>query len=148
MRNGNAWSDVCLVNLSSRGAGLQCATPPSAGTYVEIKRGSNVVIVGRVAWSSGHRFGIRTQDVIWVNAVLNDVAIEQAPAAAVERRAVARTANDHERSRVLARRMQASFVLTAAACSALVLGSVVRSAVARPMAMLSTAMAGAPAAAN
>jgi hypothetical protein len=47
MRNGNAWSDVCLVNLSSRGAGLQCATPPSAGSYVEIKRGSNVVIVAR-----------------------------------------------------------------------------------------------------
>ena len=26
MRNGTAWSDVCLVNLSSRGAGLQCAS--------------------------------------------------------------------------------------------------------------------------
>jgi hypothetical protein len=59
MRHGNAWSDVCLVNLSSRGAGLQCATPPGPGSYVEIKRGSNVVIVGRVAWSHGHRFGIR-----------------------------------------------------------------------------------------
>lgn len=49
MRDGSAWSDVCLVNLSSRGAGLQCAAPPSTGTYVEIKRGSNVLIVGRVA---------------------------------------------------------------------------------------------------
>ena len=66
MRNGTAWSDVCLVNLSSRGAGLQCATPPIPGSYVELRRGNNVVIIGRVAWRHGHRFGIRTQDLIWV----------------------------------------------------------------------------------
>lgn len=141
MRDGSAWSDVCLVNLSSRGAGLQCAAPPSIGSYVEIKRGSNVLIVGRVAWSQGHRFGIRTQDVIWINAVLNDVAVEQAPVAAVERRAVARTATDHEHSRLLARRMQGSFVLAAVACFALVIGSTMQSALARPMAVLSTAIA-------
>jgi hypothetical protein len=148
MRDGSAWSDVCLVNLSSRGAGLQCAAPPSTGSYVEIKRGSNVLIVGRVAWSQGHRFGIRTQDVIWVNAVLNDVAVEQAPTAAVERRAVARTATNHERSRLLARRMQGSFVLAAVACFALLIGSTVQSALARPMALLSTAMAPAEADSN
>lgn len=147
MRDGSAWSDVCLVNLSSRGAGLQCAAPPSTGSYVEIKRGSNVLIVGRVAWSQGHRFGIRTQDVIWVNAVLKDVAVEQAPTG-VERRAVARTATNYERSRLLARRMQGSFVLAAVACFALLIGSTVQSALARPMALLSTAMAPAEADSN
>lgn len=144
MRDGNAWSDVCLVNLSSRGAGLQCATPPGRGSYVEIKRGSNVVIVGRVAWSNGHRFGIRTQDVIWVNAVLNDVAVEQEPPDIGDRRAVSRTAIDHERSRLAARAMQSGFLLAGVTCFALVLGGMVQSAVSRPMAMLSTAMAGAP----
>ena len=143
LRNGNAWSDVCLVNLSSRGAGLQCATPPNVGTYVEVKRGSNVVIVGRVAWSNGHRFGIRTQDVIWVNAVLNDVAMEQAPAAVVERRALTRTTTNHERSRLLARRVQGFSVLAASMCFALIVGSMVQSAVSRPMEAISTAMAGA-----
>jgi hypothetical protein len=101
-----------------------------------------------VAWSNGHRFGIRTQDLIWVNAVLNDVAVEQAPPDTGDRRAVARTATNHERSRMLARAMQSGFVLAGVTCSALVLGSMVQSAVARPMAMLSTAMAGAPSVSN
>lgn len=63
------------------------------------------------------------------------------PFAAVERRAVARTATDHERSRLLARRMQGSFVLAAVACFAVVIGSTMQSALARPMAGLSTAIA-------
>ena len=148
MRNGNAWSDVCLVNLSSRGAGLQCSTPPGIGSYVEIRRGSNVVIVGRVAWSHGHRFGIRTQDLIWVPAVLNDVAVEQVPASNAEQRATPRSTIAHERSRLLARRMQSGFVLTGATCFALVVGSMVQDAVSRPMAAISMAMTGEPAAAN
>ena len=86
--------------------------------------------------------------MIWINAVLNDVAVEQAPTAAVERRAVARTATNHERSRLLARRMQRSFVLAAVACFAHIIVSTVQSALARPMALLSTAMAPEEAASN
>ena len=69
MLAGAAWSDVCIVNLSSRGAGLQCACPPVRGTYVEIRRGSHV-LVGQVMWSAGHRFGVRTQDRLAVNAII------------------------------------------------------------------------------
>lgn len=143
MRHGAGWSDVCLVNLSSRGAGLQCAAPPGRGSFVEVRRGNNVVIVGQVAWSHGHRFGIRTQDVIWVPAVLNDVAVEPV-AASSERRALPRTPAVHDHSRLLARRLQGGVVLAAVTCFTLVIGSMVQDAMGAPMATLSAAIAGEP----
>lgn len=52
MRTGVSWHDVCILNLSAHGVGLQAAEPPARGTYVEIRRGPHV-IVARVAWSKG-----------------------------------------------------------------------------------------------
>jgi hypothetical protein len=80
--------------------------------------------------------------------VLNDVAVEQVPPHTGDRRAVSRTAANHERSRLMARAMQSGFDLAGVMCFALVLGGMVQSAVSRPMAMLSTATAGAPNASN
>lgn len=61
MRSGAGWSDVCVVNASTRGVGLQAANPPEPGHYVEIRRGANLLLIGRVIWTKGHRFGVNTQ---------------------------------------------------------------------------------------
>ena len=67
MRSGVSWRDVCILNLSVHGVGIQAAEPPARGTYVEIRRGSQV-IVARVAWAKGHRAGLRSQDAIFIQS--------------------------------------------------------------------------------
>ncbi len=71
MRLDGIWSDVCIRNISSRGMLVQAASAPPRGTYVELYRGRHVV-VARVAWSKEHRFGIRTQDRLNVEAILGE----------------------------------------------------------------------------
>ncbi len=91
LKGPDGWHDACIVDLSRRGAGLQVATAPPRGSYVEISRGA-YHIVARVMWSRGHRFGVSAQDDIPVDLI----AAERAPAnrhaerrAKVDRRAVA-----------------------------------------------------------
>ena len=43
MRSGTSWHDVCILNLSVHGLGIQAAEPPERGTYVEICRGSQAM---------------------------------------------------------------------------------------------------------
>lgn len=62
-RGAAAWADAQIVNVSSRGVMALCQSPPSRGSYVEIRRGS-YVIVGCVAWSATDRFGMRARDRI------------------------------------------------------------------------------------
>ncbi len=71
MRSGGVWEDVCICNVSSRGLLLRTESPPAPGTYVEIRRMSQI-IVGRSVWRRGQDFGVRTQDVVDVNAILTD----------------------------------------------------------------------------
>lgn len=63
MSVGGSWVDACIVNVSSRGLGLQTSRPPPRGTYVEIHKGRQV-IVARVIWANGHKFGVCAQDSI------------------------------------------------------------------------------------
>ena len=72
MRSGVSWHDVCVLNVSVHGVGIQAAEPPARGTYVEIRRGPHV-IVARVAWAKGHRAGLRSQDPISIRAIVNDL---------------------------------------------------------------------------
>lgn len=66
--DGANWMDACIVNASSRGLGMQALRPPSPGTYVEI-RNSHSRIVARIIWVKGHRFGVRTQDIVDMAAI-------------------------------------------------------------------------------
>ena len=59
--SGTIWSDTSILNLSSRGMGLQAVKPPPRGTDVEIGKG-HYRIIAQMVWSHGHRFGVRTQD--------------------------------------------------------------------------------------
>ena len=63
VRAGGPQMEVCIRDISPRGVMMQTAMPPSCGTYVEIL-GVHQPIVGRVAWASNRRFGIRTSDRI------------------------------------------------------------------------------------
>jgi hypothetical protein len=56
-------ADGCIHTVSDRGLMVSSARPPAKGKYVDIRRGA-LVVIGRVVWSSGKRFGVRTQDPI------------------------------------------------------------------------------------
>lgn len=137
MRAGASWGDACILNLSSRGMGLQAASPPGRGSYVELRRGRHV-IVARVIWINGHRFGIRAQDSIPVDSVIAEpdlsAANDEAPAAHLERRIAPRTGENHDGSQTISRAIQFGFVLTLGASAGLALFDGVRQAFAKPLA--------------
>ena len=92
MQCGSLWKDVCILNYSQRGLGLTCDTAPPRGAYLEIRRGP-FVIVARVAWSRGHRFGARTQDPVAHVAIVGKVvpsSRQEDGASPVERRQAVR----------------------------------------------------------
>jgi hypothetical protein len=96
MRVSNHWSDVCIRNISSRGLLVASSNPPGLGSYVEIRRGSHI-IVARAVWTSGNYCGLRSQEKLPIQRIISEpcrakrpeVAIDGAPF--VERRAAARS---------------------------------------------------------
>ena len=116
-----------MFNISSRGLGLSAAAPPEAGTYVEIRRGRHV-IVARVVWTQGLRFGVHTQDPVPVEALIKDPDSPDTPAATtansapqIERRRTRRSLlRRYDRSRALGRTLEFAFVGILGASAALV----------------------------
>ena len=145
MRSGVSWHDVCILNLSKRGLGIQSAQPPERGTYVEICRGSQVV-VARVMWAKGHRAGLHSQDAIAVRALMHDEPANDASAPAypkVERRRAPRTTQQrHEGSRLAARAMEFACVGLAAVAFGLTVFGTVEQALAKPIAEVRAALDG------
>ena len=144
MRVTATWGDVCILNISSRGLQLQSARPPERGTYVEIRRGCHV-IVGRVAWSKQHRFGIRSQDVLFIDAIVaepdsGDIARVPTPSVAAERRSAPRRKTSTDRSRIMARAMEFGFVGVAVLAGATMLYGLAQDALAAPLASVSAAL--------
>jgi hypothetical protein len=90
MRNANGWSDVTIHNVSSRGLMARAQSPASKGDYIEICRG-HVAITGRVVWSNGSSFGVRSREAIDL-AALEGRPEAGATRAAGERRTVGREA--------------------------------------------------------
>ena len=72
MKSGAGWHDTCILNVSSRGLLMQAADPPVTGSYLEIRRGA-LVIVARVMWTKSHRFGVKSQDELPIDAIVRDV---------------------------------------------------------------------------
>lgn len=127
MRHGNAWCDANILNISSRGLLLHAATPPSRVNYVEVRRGTHV-IVGRVIWAQADRFGVRAQDRLAIDSLVANASpdsqsgdeIGRAP---VERRARPRAerlewrhAQSREKGRALQFACIAGFGFILAAC--------------------------------
>ncbi len=88
MNVGGKWSSGCIHEVSTKGILVSSSEPPPLGTYVDIRRGT-LVIIGRVVWTGGSRFGVRTQDPISLAALLSEPVLQHRPKA-VDRRAAAR----------------------------------------------------------
>lgn len=67
------WSDVLILNVSSRGLMGACHNPPKRGEFIELRRGSSVIVV-HVRWSCGRRFGARSQDMIDLSLLTRSAA--------------------------------------------------------------------------
>lgn len=105
MRVESQWHDVVLHNVSSRGLMAGCDAPPPVGSYVEIRRGT-IVIVGRVQWTKGRFFGMRAQDRLSVKALVDEPRLASRPrrgnddeSAASDRRAERRLAHEAQMAR-------------------------------------------------
>ena len=121
LRTDSRWSQACIVDIGERGLAMQTAEPPARGAYVEVRRGAHVII-GQVAWAKGHRFGIRTQDKLVVDAVVGDAAAaeangrrQRAAAIGAEWRAERRPFEQNaQRNHHVGRALQFAFIATVA----------------------------------
>lgn len=123
MRADGRWCDVRIHNISSRGMLLAADEAPGVGAYVEIRRGTQIII-GRVMWAKDRYFGLRSQEKLPVQAIIAEPRLTSRPhvakadgaatdgAKAGERRsgdrlaAENRAAHQAERSRALASMIQ------------------------------------------
>lgn len=147
VRCGGNWADARILNISSRGLGLEAAAPPVRGSYVEVRRGQNI-IVARVVWVSGDRFGVRSQDPILIDAIIADRQSSTKPitdataGAQVERRsALRRHDHQHEVNKHLGRAMEFGFMAMAGASAAVLGFGMIEETVDRPLAAVQTALA-------
>jgi len=150
MRTGSAWGGVNLLNLSSRGALAQAEASPPKGSYIEIRRGAQV-IVARVVWAEAQRFGLRTQDPIGIDDILadRDGSSSTGPPGQrhsdAERRAAPRpngAARDrHEQSRLFARCLEYSCMAGFGAVMAVAVLDLARAALAGPLSQVGAALA-------
>lgn len=114
MRNECSWADTSIVNVSTRGLGLQSLRAPGPGAYIEIRRG-DVCIVAQVVWAHGQRFGVRTRDDVDLRALTTESSSADRcrtedrvlePAALEWKRIPKRHSEIAERNRLLGRAME------------------------------------------
>ena len=136
MQCGARWQDVGILNYSAHGLGLTCGEAPARGTYIEVRRGP-FVIVARVAWAKGHRFGARTQDPVAHVAIVGKVAPDGRSAefsAPVERRAAPRIVTPtRAESRQRGRAIEFAGISLAIAAGAAVLADTAYAQLAKPL---------------
>jgi hypothetical protein len=77
-------SNGCIHGVSDKGLLISSINPPAIGAYVDIRRGT-LVIIGRVVSSGGSRFRVRTQDPVSVAALVNEPVLKSRPAASDRR---------------------------------------------------------------
>ena len=91
LRSDAGWSDVTIGNVSSRGMMLHCASGLQRNAFVEVRH-RGVCVVGRVVWSHGVKYGVRTQDVVDVPALLSPMPAKRPRPGEDRRRAPRRSA--------------------------------------------------------
>jgi hypothetical protein len=132
------WHDITILNISSRGLMARTNMVPPARSYVEIRRGANVTIVGKVVWRDDRHFGIRTQDRIGISMMSDDGAVTAAQHdPGVERRSQTRSrpldpAEAFERSRRKAALFQFVTLTGGGVVGAIVLANVVMEVLGKP----------------
>ena len=146
MRDGASWHDVCILNVSTRGLGIQAADPPARGAYLEIRRGRHV-IVARVMWAKGHRAGLRAQDSIFIDALVNEPVDSSArrggesSAPPVERRRTERPVQQrHDQSRLAGRAFEFMCLALLAGALGMTAFGAVEGALAKPLSTIEAAL--------
>lgn len=147
MNADGRWTDACIHNASSRGLLVAADDAPTSGSYVDIRRGS-LVIIGRVVWRKGRFFGVRTQDRVVVQALVDEPrrGAATAPTSTVDRRTSARLTSEGrmarrvERSRRIASMAQFGFLAASAAAAAAVMAGEVGATLSRPLAAVTASL--------
>ena len=152
MRMGARWSDVRILDASSRGFMIHLTAAPPRGTYVELWRGRQRH-VARVVWQAANRCGLQTQDKVSVDELVkppeeqkapDDAASAEANAQATERRSRERSleqvAQSHVASKALSRTIEYGSMLALGALGAFLLFGMFQQAVNAPMARVSAAL--------
>jgi hypothetical protein len=155
MQSGAVWVDVCIQNISSRGLLVQAEQPPTPGTYVDIRRGTQVII-GWAVWRKDRYFGVRAQERLNVESIIKEPrlnrhsAVASSSAPLPDRRAPARPvtqadlATRAESSRRFASALQFGLMLVAGGGAAMFCAYEVRQVLLRPVVAAGAAMAGQP----
>jgi len=132
MKAGSTWHDIAILNISSRGLMARSKSIPAPRSYVEIRRSTNVTIVGKVIWHDDQHFGIRTRDRITVSMISGngggDATDRPCSSISVERRTRARSEDPAEafhRSQRIAALQQFGALIAAGGLGALLLTEMV-----------------------
>ena len=150
LNHGSHWIDGCVHNVSSRGMLLAADDAPDTGAYIDIRRGT-LVIIARVMWRKGRFFGVRTQDRIDVSTLVNEPRRNRPPVAdgtPAERRSTARLAAEGraarraEDSQRWAARLQFVLIVGAGTAMALLAADYVYDLLVRPADAIGAAMRG------
>ena len=123
MRSSTGWSDACILNISTRGLLIYALGSADPGSFVEIRRG-NQLVVARVVWRQNQRIGLQSPDPLRIAEIISSDTAEAAVIVPVvipskpDRRKVGR---DWEKSRAIGRAVEfLSLVLIAVALGAAV----------------------------
>ncbi|WP_298090113.1 PilZ domain-containing protein [uncultured Sphingomonas sp.] len=145
-----AWGDACIHNVSSRGLLIAADQKPQTGDYIEVRRGT-LVIIGRVMWRKDRFFGVRTQDRVSAEALTREARLTARPGGGTnsdqERRtrarliAEGRAARRAETSRHRSSALQYAVFAAAGCATAIVIALEVHDALASPFTIIDAALA-------
>lgn len=77
LRENFDWQDISIRDLSKRGLMAEAENPPGRGQYIEIRR-YDQILIGRVVWRDGQRFGVLLAQQIDPNEIIAGVADKHA----------------------------------------------------------------------
>ncbi|MCH4152969.1 MAG: PilZ domain-containing protein [Sphingobium sp.] len=142
IRLDSGWVDATIRNISTKGMKLEMANPPGRGSFIEIRRGS-AVVVGQVRWVDEGSCGLLAQGRVPVSQFKAAPSAVSGPRpngeTEPERRATARvmTAEEvAERSRLKAMLMQKAIIAAAGIAGAAFIGSLMLGVLEKPMQMI------------
>lgn len=140
LRHGATWSDTCILNVSSRGLLIHTGRPIRGGNEVELRRGEHMILA-RVVWREGARAGLRTLERLPVEeiALLGRVPSDPAPASTGDRR---RHPRSQQLSRLRGRAIEFAGLVGIVASLAAAGLTMVDAAFARPLTIVTAALAG------
>lgn len=148
VRTGAAWSDACILNISSRGLMLRSGSTLPEGSCVQVRRGDHV-IVARVVWKDGSRVGLQSDERVPVEEIMSlsrstALQLVASDGAVVERRRQARP--EQLDARLRGRAFEFLGIGAFGAALSLGLWAIAQQVLAAPIAQVEAALEGQPAA--